>query len=220
MELLKNQSYGIHPVPMLKCAKQFKGSFSSISEKKPALKTSYIVCRARELKKGVVIQSLKLSIKQVSKQISKLEQEIERLIKENKPKLLSNLQSIPGVGRKTAMLLISSTNGFKDFDTHKQVIAYLGLAPMEYSSGTSVKKQSRISKTGHPQVRNHLFMCAFTACEHNAQCKALYDRIVGKGKSKKLALIAVCNKLIKQSFAISKSGHTYDANYRSMTPIH
>jgi len=39
--------------------------------------------------------------------------------------------------------------------------------------------------------------------------------LVAKGKSKKLALIAVCNKLLKQAFAIAKSGLTYDNNYRS-----
>jgi transposase len=54
-----------------------------------------------------------------------------------------------------------------------------------------------------------------TASVHNPQCKALYDRIVAKGKSKKLALIAVCNKLIKQAYGISKSGIPYDKNYVS-----
>jgi transposase len=62
-------------------------------------------------------------------------------------------------------------------------------------------------------LRNHLFLCSFTACVHNPQCKALFDRIVGKGKSKKLALIAVCNKLIKQAYGISKSGLDYDRKY-------
>ena len=58
-------------------------------------------------------------------------------------------------------------------------------------------------------------MCSFTACQHNKACKAIYDRIVAKGKSKKLALIAVCNKLLKQAFAVAKSGLVYDKNYRS-----
>ena len=58
-------------------------------------------------------------------------------------------------------------------------------------------------------------MCSFTACQHNKACKAIYDRIVAKGKSKKLALLAVCNKLLKQAFAIAKSGLIYDQTYRS-----
>ena len=59
-------------------------------------------------------------------------------------------------------------------------------------------------------------MCSFTACSHNTACKALYERLVAKGKSKKLALIAVCNKLLKQAFAIAKSGLPYDAEYQSV----
>jgi hypothetical protein len=39
---------------------------------------------------------------------------------------------------------------------------------------------------------------------------------VAKGKSKKLALIAVANKLLKQSLAIAKSGISYDAEYKSV----
>jgi len=59
-------------------------------------------------------------------------------------------------------------------------------------------------------------MCSFTACSRNPQCKALYDRLVAKGKSKKLALIAVTNKLLSQSLAVAKSGVRYDPNYRSV----
>ena len=59
-------------------------------------------------------------------------------------------------------------------------------------------------------------MCSFTACEHNKACKELYNRLVGKGKSKKLALIAVANKLLKQSLAIANSGLYYDENFRSV----
>lgn len=78
-----------------------------------------------------------------------------------------------------------------------------------------MKGRPRISKIGNQKLRNLLFMCSFTACKHNKACKAIYDRIVGKGKSKKLALMAVCNKLLKQAFAVAKSGLIYDENYRS-----
>ena len=68
---------------------------------------------------------------------------------------------------------------------------------------------------GNPKLRNLLFMCSFNACKYNRACKALYDRIVAKGKSKKLALIAVCNKLLKQAFSIVKNGVPYNDEYRS-----
>jgi len=56
---------------------------------------------------------------------------------------------------------------------------------------------------GNRKLRNLLFMCSFTACKNNKTCRALYDRIVAKGKSK------------KQAFAIAKSGLIYDETYRS-----
>jgi len=46
-------------------------------------------------------------------------------------------------------------------------------------------------------------------------CKAIYNRLVAKGKCKKRALMTICNKRLKQAFAIAKSGLTYDNNNRS-----
>ena len=129
---------------------------------------------------GVLIRSIKRQLKSVVLEIKKLEEELLRLIKENEPNLYANITTIPGIGKKTAMLLISTTNGFKNFENHKQVIAYFGLAPQHYSSGTSVHAKSRITKTGNASVRNHLFLCSFTASIHNPQCRALYERIVSK----------------------------------------
>src|SRR5690606_12657820 len=96
--------------------------------------------------------------------------------------------------------------------------AYLGLAPTIKVSGKSVRGQSRISKTGNSTIRNLLFMCSFTACERNKACRELYTRMVNKGKSKKVGLIAVANKLLKQSLAIAKSGIPYNEEHYSMGP--
>ncbi|MGB5647261.1 IS110 family transposase [Muriicola sp.] len=163
--------------------------------------------------KGKLVRSIQRQIKQLDKEIDLLEHEMEQLIRSNEQDLYSRLNTIPGIGRKTAMILIVSTNGFRDFESASQVSSFFGLAPNERSSGSSVRGRSRISKIGDPLLRNHLFLCSFTASIHNPQCKALFDRIVLKGKSKKLALIAVCNKLIKQAYGISRSGMDYDPNF-------
>ena len=83
-------------------------------------------------------------------------------------------------------------------------------------TGSSVRGRSRISKMGNQKLRNLLFLCSFSACKYNKGCREIYERIVAKGKSKKLALIAVCNKLLKQAFAIVKSGLPYDADFVSV----
>jgi len=64
-------------------------------------------------------------------------------------------------------------------------------------------------------IRGKLFMCSFAARKFNAACKALYDRLIAKGKNGKVALIAVCNKLLKQAFAIVKFGVPYQADFCS-----
>ena len=127
---------------------------------------------------------------------------------------MAQITSIPGIGKKTAAMLLVYSNLYKDFDNYRH-IAYVGLCPVHRQSGTSIKGRSYISKKENKMLRNHLFLCSFTACLHNPQCKALYDRLVAKGKSKKLVLIAVCNKLIRQSFGVVKNGLPYDPGYKS-----
>jgi transposase len=164
--------------------------------------------------KGVMISSLKLQLKRIKVELKKLETSLETLLKEHAPEVLTNIRSIPGIGKKTAMLLMVTTNNFRDFNNAKQVTSYVGLAPVERTSGSSIRGRSYISKKGDPMLRHHLFMCSFTACQNNPQCRDLYERIVAKGKSKKLALIAVCNKLIKQAYGVCKNDLIYDENYR------
>ena len=130
------------------------------------------------------------------------------------------LCSTPGIGRKTAGTLLLFAGGFQRFDTYRQLIALAGLSPREHSSGTSVRGKVRITKMGGGLIRGKLFMCSFAAKKRNAACQALYERLVAKGKNKKLALIAVCNKLLKQAVAIVKSGVPYQADFTSQLALY
>lgn len=163
----------------------------------------------------LVVRSLKKSLKNILKEVDALEMKLLELVRLDNKVLLTNLESIPGIGRKTAIMLIVLTDGFKRFTTASELCSYAGITPVIRQSGSSVLGRARISKIGNSKLRNLLFMCSFTACKHNKSCKALFDRIVAKGKSKKLALLAVCNKLLKQAFAIAKSGLIYDESYKS-----
>ncbi|OUJ68395.1 hypothetical protein BXP70_27970 [Hymenobacter crusticola] len=73
----------------------------------------------------------------------------------------------------------------------------------------------RITKMGGGLIRGKLFMCSFAAKKTTTARQALFDRLVAKGKNKKLALIAVCDKLLKQAFAIVKWGAPYEADFTS-----
>ena len=163
----------------------------------------------------LVVQSLKRQLKCIEKESKKLELALEKMVKIEHQEDITLLKSIPGIGNKTAMMLLVFTDGFKRFNSSKELCSYAGITPVIRESGSSVKGRPRMSKIGNPKLRNLLFMCSFNACKYNRSCKALFDRIVAKGKSKKLALIAVCNKLLKQAFSIIKNGIPYDDNFKS-----
>jgi|TARA_B110000908_G_C10180270_1_gene415332 transposase len=166
-----------------------------------------------------VLRSLKRSLKHLQKEMKLIEEKLLELVKKENQELLTLLESIPGIGRKTSVMLLVLTDGFNRFQSASELCSYAGLTPMIRSSGSSVNGRPRISKIGNQKLRNLLFLCSFNACKYNQACKSLYDRIVAKGKSKKLALIAVCNKLLKQAFAIAKSRLPYDPTYRSTLSV-
>lgn len=162
-----------------------------------------------------VVQSLKRSLKHVQKEMKNLEDKLLILVKQVHQDVLTRLKTIPGIGNKTSLMLVVLTDGFERFTSGSELCSYAGLTPVIRQSGSSVKGRPRISKMGNQKLRNLLFMCSFNACKYNKACREIYERLVAKGKSKKLALIAVCNKLLKQAFAIVKSGLIYEDTYRS-----
>lgn len=163
----------------------------------------------------LVVRSLTRQLKSLEKEIKTLESKLVDNVKSEYQESLTLLKSIPGIGDKTALMLLVFTDGFHRFESSKELCSYAGITPVIRQSGSSVKGRPRMSKMGNPKLRNLLFMCSFNACKYNKACKDLFDRIVAKGKSKKLALIAVCNKLLKQAFSIVKNGVPYCNEYRS-----
>lgn len=200
-------------------ASEINGLITLLIRQRTALKNKLHSVNHKEGTFSMILKTLKKQIKNLDQEINQLETSMEDLIKEHENEMLTRLCSIPGIGKKTAIFLIVLTDAFQSFENSKQLCAYLGLAPTIKTSGKSVRGQSRISKTGNSTMRNLLFMCSFTACERNKACHELYTRMVDKGKSKKVALIAVANKLLKQSLAIAKSGTTYNEAYQSLKPV-
>ena len=126
--------------------------------------------------------------------------------------MLKNIGTIPGLGKKTSLMLVILSGGFSRFEDYRQLSAYIGLSPRIWDSGT-IKGKPRICKLGMSRIRAALYVCAWSAKRCNKACRELYQRLIAKGKNKRLALIAVANKLIKQAFAIAKNQTSYNENY-------
>jgi transposase len=145
-------------------------------------------------------------------QLKKVEAEIGKFVQTQKEdkKLL---ESIPGIGKQTVKYLLLLLISSKKFNSAKELSAYIGTDPNVGTSGTTVKQSGHIRKEGYRQLRNLLYMCALSAKKYNKACKELYDRLLQKGKKKKVALIAVVNKLLRQIFAVYSKKTKYEDNY-------
>jgi transposase len=164
------------------------------------------------------IKSLEKIIVSMEKEIKQLEQKLQLLLEQWQPDQLKNVSSIKGIGKRAAAMLIVFTQGFKYTRNHRQLISFAGLAPTQYSSGSSIQGKPRIYKRGGKNLRDVLYMCSMNAMKTNTACKNLYDRLRANGKTGKQALIAVCNKLLKQVFAVVKNNTLYQPNYCSAKP--
>jgi len=162
---------------------------------------------------NTALDLLKQQLQFIENQLKQTEKELEELIGRHDDEDVNNLQTIPGIGHKTAVALVVYTKGMTGFDDHRQVSSYFGICPRIVQSGTSVRGRGKICKMGMGHIRMLLYMCARSAKKYNRACRELYERLLAKGKAKKLALIAVANKLLKQAFAIVKNKSTYVANY-------
>jgi transposase len=164
------------------------------------------------------IKSLEKIIVSMEREIKQLEQKLQLLLEQWQPEQLKNVSSIKGIGKRAAAMLIVFTQGFKYTKNHRQLISFAGLAPTEYSSGSSIQGKPRIYKRGGKNLRDVLYMCSMNAIKTNTACKVLYERLRANGKTGKQALIAVCNKLLKQVFAVVKNNSLYQPNYCSAKP--
>jgi len=174
-----------------------------------------------ESKYKSIIKEIRKNIVSNQKSIAILEKEIDDTIKKNFDDLYKRLIEIPGVGPKTASMVIGFFGKFEDFETVKQVVSFVGLNPHPRISGKSVNRGSNISKKGNSLIRKILYLAALSAKRYNQDCSELYQRLLLKGTSKVKAQIAVAHKLLRQIFAVVKYDRTWTTNYHknSLTRI-
>lgn len=154
--------------------------------------------------------SLEAALSTVEQQIERLESELHDLDDEEQAHQMKMMQTVVGIGPKSAQQLMRYLGDFSTFDHVKQVLKFIGVVPAGHTSGTSVKAPERISKRGPKSLRATLYVAARSARKHNLACKELYERLRRKGKPHKKAMIAVVAKMVKQVFAVVKSQTEFD----------
>ena len=162
----------------------------------------------------LIQQSLIESIAFIGTQLAKLQQDIDDHI-DRHPELkadLALLSSIPAIGPQSGsnLLAIMHTHHFVSAE---QLAAYLGLVPVERQSGSSLLGRAHLSKAGPARLRAVLYMAAVVAIRYNPHVKALYHRLLARGKTKMSALGAAMRKLVHLCFGVLKTRQPYRADY-------
>lgn len=161
---------------------------------------------------GAIAKDIKKLIKTLEQQLDGIEKAMQRLVEadvelQEKSRLL---QSCKGVGEVLAYTVLAYLPELGKLN-RGEIAKLVGVAPLNQDSGKKQKK--RKTWGGRSAVRTSLYMSALVASRHNPQIKTLYNRLIGAGKAKKVALVACMRKLLLILNNMLKNKTTWQAIY-------
>ncbi len=147
--------------------------------------------------------------------VKSVEKQMMEIIKGDKSlkKTYDLISSVVGIGPITAIDTIVYTNNFQNFDTPRQYASFIGVAPFDHTSGTSVNGRTRVSQFCRKQQKVSITMAARSAIVNDPWMKNYYHRkMKEKGDQRNqhgVVLNAVKFKLVLRMFSVVKSGTPY-----------
>jgi transposase len=160
----------------------------------------------------IVIEITRKMIRECDKAIDKLKREALSMIGES-PDLKRKfelLKTAPGIAELSAVYILGELASLPDYLGPKQLVAFAGLDPVHFQSGTSVNKKKGISKRGNVYLRTSLYMPAMSAARHDPHIKNFYDILLARGKKPIVAQVAVMRKLLHSIYGMFKNDTPFD----------
>jgi transposase len=159
----------------------------------------------------LLAQSIKASLHAIDKDLKKIEIKIIDIVNgdENLKQLYKLITSVVGIGFVTAINLMVYTNGFTILKDTRKLACYCGVAPFEYSSGSSIRGKTKVHYMANKKLKCNLHMASLSAIKLDADMKTYYERKVAEGKNKMSVLNAVKNKLLARVVAVVNKGEEY-----------
>jgi transposase len=164
---------------------------------------------------AAITQALQAHLTFLTDQIGAVEQQIEAPFDQHADlkRQRELLDSIKGIAVRTATRLLAELGDVQRFANARAVVAYVGLNPREYRSGSSVQRRTRLSKSGNAAIRAALYFPAIVAKQHNPLIQALCARLSARGLCPKAVIGAAMRKLLQIAYGVLKSGQPFDPNY-------
>jgi transposase len=172
---------------------------------------NYLEAATYNFEDKYILQEVKKRISKIKKDQDIIVDKVMQIIEANSCyfEAYENIISIKGVGQKSAIVLLYFFLRYPNA-SRQHIAALCGLDPIQKQSGTSIKHKSKISKQGLTLVRDILFMPTMAAITHNKEMKLIFERLIGRGKPKMLAQIAVMRKIVLLAHSLYKNNQKYD----------
>ena len=121
------------------------------------------------------------------------------------------LMKLPGIGPVTASTMLASIGGGHDFDNGRQVAAWIGLVPGQYSSGGKARL-GRITKAGDNYLRSLLVMGARAVLNSIGDKQDRFSRWARALQERRgywRAVVAIAAKNARLAWAVLKYGEDF-----------
>lgn len=157
-----------------------------------------------------VLDSLERTIQQLKEEIQLVRETMATRQEQDQEwsRQMQLLTSIPGVGEKTATLLLTELPPVARCPSARSWVAFCGLNPEPRQSGKG--HYSRLSRVGTARVRAGLYLPAISALRWNPVVKALGDRLRQRGKVGRVRIVAAMHKLLRLCYGVLNSGRPFD----------
>ena len=160
-------------------------------------------CGSEELWRGMLALAL-AEYRALLAQIGEAERRLDALAEADEATRL--LETIPGLGRRTAEAVAAHLGDARRFASAKQVGAFAGLVPRQYQSGVT-DRRGKITRRGPAILRKLLVECAWCMLRYNPWAQKLYKRLTGGGAArKKPAVVALARKILVRCWAMLRDG--------------
>lgn len=168
---------------------------------------------------SAVTDSLQRTIDHLNEELAAIEDAIKSLLTSHPQhkRMVNRLLTAPGVGHKTVLHIFLVLHRFhvrtNGNGTAKGIVAFTGLDPTHFSSGSSIYKPASISKMGDSTVRNFLYMGALGGIRGHNPLRRFYLRLIQYGKPKRKALVASARKILVWCFALFHNRVDFDPSF-------
>ncbi len=160
----------------------------------------------------IVRNDIEVNLRHLERRIGKMREKARELIAQypDLERAFLHITSVKGIAQSAGIQILAELAVLPRSMDVRQWVAHAGLDPRVFQSGTSINKPARISRQGNAHIRRALFLPAIVAAQHEPHVKAFYEKLVGRGKTKMQANVAVMRKLLHAIYGMLKHDRDFE----------